>query len=87
MEQQPTPSAWIRLASDEEIAQRRPGGAPGRYEMGGVPAMGRLIQTHPRIGPRFAALLREVMVEPGALSLAERQMIAAVAAAAQDCTY
>jgi len=50
--------------------------------------MTRLTQAHPRIGPLFAALMREVFVSPdGRLSDSERQMIAAVAAAAQDCTY
>lgn len=87
MDQRSEAQAWIRLPSDPEMDQIRPGGVQGRYELGAVPAMARLIRAHPRIGPRFAALLREIMVNPGVLTHAERQMVAAVAAGAQDCTY
>jgi hypothetical protein len=49
--------------------------------------MGRLILAHDRIGPALAALSRIVLFGPGTLSRAEREMVAAVATAAQDCAY
>ena len=46
------------------------------------------LRAHPRIGPKFQALFAEIMFVPqGALDRREREMIAAVAAAAQDCHY
>jgi alkylhydroperoxidase/carboxymuconolactone decarboxylase family protein YurZ len=67
------------------LSRRGPG--RGRLALPAVANMGRLLQTHPRIGPAFNQLLRQIMAEPGVLSHAERQMVAAVAAAAQDCHY
>jgi alkylhydroperoxidase/carboxymuconolactone decarboxylase family protein YurZ len=49
--------------------------------------MGRLLMSHPRIGTRFRELFGAVMFEPGVLARREKEMIAAVAAAAQDCFY
>ena len=49
--------------------------------------MTRLILAHPRIGRAFAALFAQIMFAPGHLERREREMIAAVAAAAQDCRY
>jgi hypothetical protein len=43
--------------------------------------------AHDGIGPAFAQLSRAVLFGPGALSRAEREMVAAVTAAAQDCHY
>jgi alkylhydroperoxidase/carboxymuconolactone decarboxylase family protein YurZ len=77
-------SAWVELL-DEEIA--RPLFEAHPYNFGFVPAMGRLLAAHERIGPFFAGLFGQIMFEPGALSRREREMIAAVAAAAQDCHY
>jgi alkylhydroperoxidase/carboxymuconolactone decarboxylase family protein YurZ len=57
------------------------------YDFGTVPGMSRLIMAHMRIAPFFGALFRQVMFEPGALTRQEREMVAAVAAAAQDCHY
>jgi alkylhydroperoxidase/carboxymuconolactone decarboxylase family protein YurZ len=77
--------AFIELPSRESLA-----GAENRggYNFGFVANMGRLIRAHPRIGPRFGALFAEIMFAPGgALDRREREMIAAVAAAAQDCHY
>ncbi len=65
-------------------------GGPHPYEvfMGGVIArMARLLMAHPLIGPAFRQLSAAVLFGPGALSRAEREMVAAVAAAAQDCVY
>ena len=78
--------AWVGLPDQSTIAE-----APGRrnhpYNFGYVAGMSRLIMAHPRIAPAFGALYASIMFVPGALSRAEREMVAAVAAAAQDCHY
>ena len=71
---------------DERRAQMPPGPASG-YDFGFLPAMGRLLAAHASIGPLFGALFRQLMFEPGHLDRQEREMLAAVAAAAQDCNY
>lgn len=76
--------AWVQMP-DEEAMRPMFEGHP--YNFGFVPGMGRLIATHDGIGPFFAGLFNQIMFEKGALSRAEREMIAAVAAAAQDCHY
>ena len=43
--------------------------------------------AHDRLGPLFRQLFRELMFGPGHLDRREREMVAAVAAAAQDCHY
>jgi hypothetical protein len=83
-ENQPT---FIRLPTPEEL-RARPGGArPSSYNFGFSTQMGRLAAAHERIGPAMQAFFYEVMFAPGALSRAEREMLAAVASAAQDCQY
>ncbi len=80
------PAAWVKLAEPENFTEGEfPPNHP--YNFGSVPAMARLIQAHPRIGPYFGRLVGSIMFAPGALSRAEREMIAAVTAAAQDCHY
>lgn len=49
--------------------------------------MGRLVSAHPRIGSRFMALFVETMFGEGVLDYQERKLVAAVAAATQDCFY
>jgi hypothetical protein len=49
--------------------------------------MSVLMNAHPLIGPALAELFRRVMFAPGELARPEREMIAAVAVAAQDCHY
>jgi hypothetical protein len=49
--------------------------------------MMRLVGAHPQIGAQFGGLFAQVMFGPGALSRADREMVAAVASAAQDCFY
>jgi uncharacterized peroxidase-related enzyme len=81
------PEAWIALATEEQV--RTVVGAQ-RYEalMGGVvPRMARLIMTHPLIGRALSLLSGVVNFSAGALSRAEREMVATVAASAQDCRY
>jgi alkylhydroperoxidase/carboxymuconolactone decarboxylase family protein YurZ len=76
--------AFIELPPREAFAGEPKGG----YNFGFVANMGRLLRAHPRIGPRFIALFAEIMfARDGALDRREREMIAAVAAAAQDCHY
>jgi hypothetical protein len=78
------PDAWVAMPSEEEI---RPMMAGHPYDFGFLPAMGRLISAHDTIGPAFGALFARIMFAPGELTRAEREMIAAVTAAAQDCHY
>ena len=75
--------AWIRIPREDEI----PPHAPNAYNFGFRAAMSRLMATHERIGRAFGALYRQIMFEPGPLTRQEREMVAAVAAAAQDCHY
>ncbi len=80
--------AWIRIPTEEERRAQLPPGAPaGAYDFGFINAMARLQAAHDKIGPAFGALFRQVMFEPGHLSRQEREMVAAVTAAAQDCYY
>ena len=57
------------------------------YDYGFVGEMSVLMNAHPLIGPALAELFMQVMFAPGALARPEREMVAAVAAAAQDCHY
>ena len=77
--------AYVRLPPPEEIVRSRPADHP--YNFGFVTGMSRLLMAHPRIGPAFMALFGEIMFSPGALDRREREMVAAVAAAAQRCFY
>lgn len=81
--------AWVRMPSEDEVRAAAAGRThPYETFMGGVVArMARLLSAHPRIGPLFRQLSAELLFGPGALSRAEREMVAAVAAAAQDCVY
>ena len=80
--------AWVSIPTeDEHRANLPPGARAGNYDFGYLPAMGRLQARHKEIGPLFGALYRQVMFGPGELDRQEREMVAAVAAAAQDCRY
>jgi alkylhydroperoxidase/carboxymuconolactone decarboxylase family protein YurZ len=79
------PEAWISMPSEEQVRTFVPPGSP--YDFGFLPAMARLIAAHPAIGPAFGALFAQIMFAPGHLGRREREMIAAVATAAQDCHY
>jgi hypothetical protein len=46
-----------------------------------------VLNAHPLIGPALAQLFMQVMFAPGALARPEGEMVAAMAAAAQDCHY
>ncbi len=77
--------AWVAMPSEEEIRQRFPAGHP--YDFGFITGMQRLIMAHMGIAPFFGTLFRQIMFEPGVLTRREREMVAAVASAAQDCRY
>ena len=80
--------AWVRIPTEEERRAQLPSGVPASgYNFGFIPAMSRLIAAHDKIGPAFSTLSRQIMFEPGHLSRQEREMVAGVAAAAQDCHY
>ena len=57
------------------------------YDFGFVPNMGRLLFAHPDLCLSFGMHYARVMSGPGALEPAEREMVAAVAAAAQSSFY
>ena len=73
------------MPSDEDV--RKFGLSGGPYDFGFLPSMARLLMAHPRFGPAFGALFSQIMFEPGQLERREKEMVAAVAAATQDCFY
>ena len=77
--------AWIKIPTEDELGWNAENG--GGYEFSFLPAMGRLIMAHPLIGPAFVQLLSTVLFGEGALSRRERELVASVSAAAQDCFY
>ena len=86
--------AWVALPGDEQIGAMQAPAAPGTspavargYDFGFVAGMSRLLMAHDRLGPPFRQLFRELMFGPGHLDRREREMVAATAAAAQDCHY
>ena len=87
MAEQP-PDAWVELPSEAQMRALIPPDTKFPYDFGFLPAMMRLIMAHERIGPAFGSLFAQIMFSPqGALDRREREMVAAVAAAAQDCHY
>ena len=76
--------AWIDLPSDEHIRSLP---MEPLYDYGFIATMSRLLVAHPRIGPAFVNLFVAIMFGPGALARTEREMVASVAALAQDCAY
>ncbi len=80
----PSADAWIELPGAEALGTM-PADHP--YNFGFNAAMYRLIGAHPRIGMAFGRLYARIMFSPGALTRPEREMVAGVAAAAQDCHY
>ncbi len=81
-----TKQAWVELPSDDEAYGERTKGGP--YDFGFPLGMSKLIMAHPRIGQTFGPIFQAIMFAPeGALTRQEREMVAGVAAAAQDCYY
>ena len=87
MTAQTVPEAWVRIPTEEEMRANTPPGQTGAYQFGFIPAMGLLLAAHDQIAPAFFNLYRQIMFAPGHLSRKEREMIAGVAASAQDCHY
>ena len=80
--------AYVDLPSEDEIrAQIDPNAPPHPYDFGFLAPMSRLRWAHPRIGKPLSVFFNEVMFAPGHLTRAEREMLAAVSSAAQDCHY
>ena len=77
--------AFEWLQKGQASTGRKPAVRP--YDYGFVGEMSVLMNAHPRIGPALAELFMQVMFAPGALTRPEREMVAAVTAAAQDCHY
>jgi alkylhydroperoxidase family enzyme len=87
---QPSSDGWpAEEVSVGSFLKVRVSGPPrdSPYNFGQRSDMGTLLGAHPGIGPAFWGLFSEIMFFPGALTRAEREMVAAVAAAAQDCHY
>jgi alkylhydroperoxidase/carboxymuconolactone decarboxylase family protein YurZ len=80
-------NAFIHLPTPDELRARAGGPKPSSYNFGYASGMGRLLAAHERIGPAMQGAFHEIMFAPGALTRAEREMLAAVASAAQDCQY
>lgn len=79
---------FIALPTEEELRQRTASaGYKSPYDFGFLGDMSRLLAAHPRIGPAMQKAFMEIMFAPGALDRAEREMVAAVASAAQVCEY
>ena len=82
------PDSWVQMPTQEEMRTLFPPKSGMPYDFGFLPAMVRLIMAHGRIGAAFVQLFAQIMFSPeGKLSRAEREMVAAVASAAQDCRY
>jgi alkylhydroperoxidase family enzyme len=79
--------AWVTVPTEEDIRAAIPPGGKVPYDLGFIPSMRRLLMAHPILGPAFTDLFRQIMFGPGFLTRQEREMVAAVAAAAQDCRY
>ena len=86
MSEQDVPDAWVTMPSEESIRAMMPAGEHP-YDFGFVTGMQRLIMSHMRIAPFLGMLFRQIMFEPGILSRREKEMVAAITAAAQDCHY
>lgn len=77
--------AWIDLPDENSVRDELPQDIP--YDFGFLPAMTRLMYAHPYLGPSLSHHFGRVMFGPGELDRREREMVAAVASAAQDCFY
>ena len=82
-EQQP----FITLPTEEELRANMRPGMKSPYDFGFIGGMARLLAAHERLGLAMRGFFAEVMFAPGVLSRDEREMVAAVASAAQDCEY
>ncbi|HXO27002.1 MAG TPA: hypothetical protein VOA80_06645 [Thermoanaerobaculia bacterium] len=83
----PDQGPFIALPAEEELRERATSGYKSPYDFGFIGDMSRLLAAHPRIGPAIQRAFQEIMFAPGALSRTEREMVAAVASAAQVCEF
>lgn len=79
--------AWVSLPTEDEVRSLLPSDTPYPYDFGFLGGMTRLCRAHKRIAGPIGDLSAEIMFAPGHLERHEREMIAAVATAAQDCHY
>ena len=83
--------AWVRLATDEELKRlaSEPAAEPPAhpYDWGYTANVSRLMRAHARIGRAYGRLFAEIMGDVGFLTRREKELVAAVATAAQDCHY
>ena len=56
-----TREAWVTIPSEEATQVQLPPGSRYPYDFGFLPAMGRLIRTHPRIAQAWVKLFGEIM--------------------------
>jgi alkylhydroperoxidase/carboxymuconolactone decarboxylase family protein YurZ len=82
-----TPTPFIHLPAEEEVRAQMPPGVKNPYDFGFISKMSRLLSAHPRIGKAMRGAFNEIMFAPGALDRPEREMVAAVTSAAQDCEF
>lgn len=87
MDEHAKSDAWVALPSAEQVRAEMPAGVTTPYDFEFLPNMTRLLMAHPRIGLSFRRHYSEVMFKQGVLSRREKELVAAVAAAAQDCHY
>ena len=87
MSGQGVPEAWVGLPSEEEAKARIPPDVKTPYNFEFLPAMTRLLMAHERIGKTFRYHFAQVMFHNGILTRREKELVAGVAAAAQDCHY
>ena len=78
---------FITLPTEEEVRARMAPGVRNPYDFGFIAGMSRLLSAHPRIGAAMRGAFYEIMFAPGAMDRAEREMVAAVASAAQGCEF
>jgi alkylhydroperoxidase/carboxymuconolactone decarboxylase family protein YurZ len=78
---------FITLPTEAEVRARMKPGTKNPYDFGFIAGMSRLLSAHERIGTAMRAAFGEIMFAPGALDRSEREMVAAVASAAQDCEF
>ena len=87
MATQTVPDAWVTLPTADEVRANMPAGIKTPYSFEFLPNMTRLLLAHARIGKTFRSHFVGVMFDEGILSRREKEMVAGVAAAAQDCLY
>ena len=56
--------AWIDITTEEDLRAFLPPGGNAGYDFGFLPAMGRLLASHPRIGLSFVTMFVEIMFNP-----------------------